>query len=169
MQPQSFFPQSTIPRRFLAFVFTGFLTATASAETLRLYTSPALGQVLATVLPALKATGVDVAIKGEASSAMGIQMLAEGQADAVFTVRAMTGEDRAIAPDKPFVEVQLATQATAFVVSRDVWESGVRALSKEQIRQIYEQEVTNWKRVGGPDRPIKFYNFERGHGVWEQF
>lgn len=49
----------------------------------------------------------------------------------------MSGEDRALAPEKPFVEVQIATQATALLVSRDVWASGVRALSKEQVRQIY--------------------------------
>jgi phosphate transport system substrate-binding protein len=96
-------------------------------------------------------------------------MLAEDQGDAAFTVRPMTGEDRAVAPDKPFVEIQLATQATAVLVSRDVWESGVQALSKEQVRKIYEREVTNWKQLGGSDRPIKFFNYEHGQGVWEQF
>ncbi|MGB8169236.1 MAG: substrate-binding domain-containing protein [Chthoniobacteraceae bacterium] len=141
----------------------------ASAQTLRLYNSPAVGQVLASLLPAIHEAGVDAAIKGEANSAAAVQMLADGLADAAFTVRPMTGEDRAIAPEKPFVEVPLATQATAVLVSRDVWESGVRALSKEQMRQIYENEVTNWKQLGGVDRPIKFYNYERGQGVWEQF
>jgi phosphate transport system substrate-binding protein len=112
---------------------------------------------------------VDAAIKGEASSTTAVQMLAEGQADAVFTVRPLTGEDRALAPEKPFVEVQIATQATALLVSRDVWESGVRALTKEQVRQVYEREVVNWKQLGGEDRPIKFFNYEKGQGVWEHF
>jgi phosphate transport system substrate-binding protein len=146
-----------------------FFAATAPAQALRLYTSPAVGQVLATILPAMREHGVDAAIKGEANSAAAVQMLAEGQADVAFTVRPMTGEDRAIAPEKPFVEVPIATQATAVLVSRDVWESGVRVLSKEQMRQIYESEVTNWKQLGGADRAIKFYNYERGQGIWEQF
>jgi len=143
--------------------------APARAESLRLYTSPALGLPLAAVLPALRAEGIDATIRGEASSAAVIQLVADGQADAVFTIRPLTGEDRAVAPEKPFAEIQIATQATAVLVSRDVWESGVRALSKEQLRQIYEREITNWKQLGGADRAIKFYNYEHGQGIWEQF
>ncbi len=159
----------SIGLRVLALLCAGTFATDASADPLRLYTSPAVGQVLATVLPALRADGVQAVIKGEASSASAIQLVAEGQADAGFTVRAMTGEDRAIAPDKFFSEVQIATQATAVLVSRDVWESGVRALTKEQVRQIYEREFTNWKQLGGGDRPIKFFNYLPGQGVWEQF
>jgi phosphate transport system substrate-binding protein len=155
----------------LAHVLAGLLVLASSgrADQLRLFTSPALGQTLATLLPAMREAGVSAKISGEGSSATAIQMVAEGQADAAFSIRPMTGEDRAIAPAKPFAEVQIATQATAVLVSRDVWESGVRALSKEQLRQIYEQEIKNWKQVGGEDRPIKFYNYEHGQGVWEQF
>lgn len=32
---------------------------------------------------------------------------------------------------------------------RDVWESGVHALTKEEIGGIYEGRITNWKEVGG--------------------
>lgn len=155
--------------RIAALFYTGAITAASGEEQLRLYTSPAVGQVLAVVIPALRAAGVDAAIKGEASSANAIQLVAEGQADAAFTIRPMSGEDRAIAPDKSFLEVQIAIQATAVLVSRDVWESGVRALTREQLRQIYESEITNWKQVGGGDRAIKFFNYLQGQGVWEQF
>lgn len=165
-----FFPLSrSLIGASVALAFSALGAPSASADTLRLYTSPAVGQVLASLMPAAQASGVDAAIKGEASSSAVIQMLAAGEADAAFTVRPMTGEDRAVAPDRSFVEVQIATQATVVLVSRDVWESGVRALSKEQLRQIYEREVTNWKQLGGEDRPIKFFNYERGQGVWEQF
>lgn len=145
------------------------LAVSGRAETLRLYVTPAIGQALATVLPTLNEAGIEARIEGEASSATAIQLLAEGRADAAFTVRPMTGEDRALAPDKQFVEVPIAAQATALIVSRDVWESGVRALSKEQLRQIYEREVTDWKSLGGAGRPIKFFSHERGQGTWEQF
>ena len=141
----------------------------ASAQTLHLFVSPALGQALAAVMPAVRDAGIDARIQGEAGSTQAIQLLTDGKADAVFTVRPLTGEDRAIAPDKLFVEAPLATQATAVLVARDVWEGGVHELSKEQLRQIYEREITNWKQAGGEDRPIKFYSYERGQGVWEQF
>jgi phosphate transport system substrate-binding protein len=32
---------------------------------------------------------------------------------------------------------------------------------------IYETDIRNWKELGGPDRPIKFYNTEEGRGPWE--
>lgn len=140
-----------------------------AGEQLRLYASPALGQVMATVLPGARQAGVEVRIRGEAGSAEAIQLLASDQADAIFTVRPLTGEDRALSPERPFLEVPLGIQATAVLVSRDVWESGVRSVTKEQLRQIYEGEITNWHQLGGINRGIKFFSYEHGQGVWEQF
>ncbi len=145
-----------------------FVRVPARADSLRLYTSPALGLPLAAVMPVMRAEGIDATIRGEASSSAAIQILADGQADAVFTIRPLSGEDRSLAPEKLFTEIQIAIQATAVLVSRDVWESGVRAVTKEQLRRIYEREITNWKQLGGEDRAIKFYNYERGQGIWEQ-
>ena len=145
------------------------LQGAATGEELRLYTSPALGQMLASALPALRGEGIDASIRGEASSSVAIQLLAEGKADAIFTVRPLTGEDRAIAPDKSFLEVRIAMQATALLVSRDVWDGGVRSVTKEQVRRIYEREITSWKQLGGSDRPIKFFNYTHGQGIWEHF
>lgn len=154
---------------FLLLAALGLIPNAAPAQSLRLYTSPALGQMLAASLHALREAGIDASIRGEASSATAIQLLAEDKADAIFTVRPLSGEDRALAPDKAFFEVKIATQATALLVSRDVWESGVRALTKEQIRGVYEREITGWKQLGGLDRPIKFFNYTHGQGVWEHF
>ncbi|HEX8294840.1 MAG TPA: substrate-binding domain-containing protein, partial [Chthoniobacteraceae bacterium] len=78
------------------------------------------------------------------------------------------GADRSAAPNKLATEFQLGAQATVLIVARDVWESGVKVLSKEQVRQIYEGEVKNWKQVGGADQAIKFYNFAPRRGVQEQ-
>ncbi len=145
------------------------MTHGALAESLKLYTSPALGQMLAAALPLLRDAGIDASIRGEASSSMSIQLLAEDKADAIFTVRPLSGEDRAVAPDKPFFEVKIATQATALLVSRDVWESGVRSMTRKQVLGVYEREITSWKQLGGLDRPIKFYNYTHGQGIWEHF
>jgi phosphate transport system substrate-binding protein len=78
-------------------------------------------------------------------------------------------EERASFPQLRLEVAPLAYQVLALMVSRDVWISGVRALSREQLRQIYEGEITNWKQIGGADQPIKFFNPEAGHGVWETF
>ncbi len=55
------------------------------------------------------------------------------------------------------------------IVAKDVWDGGVKALSKEQIRDIYEGRITNWKDAGGKDQRIVFFNKEPGRGTWEVF
>ena len=45
----------------------------------------------------------------------------------------------------------------------------MKALSRAQVRQIYEGKVKNWKELGGPDRRIVFFNKEPGRGTWEVF
>jgi phosphate transport system substrate-binding protein len=160
----SFFPGSLAGWLFLATALSA-----PAAESLRLIVTPSLGQVMAAVIPAMRDVGVEAKIKSEAGSSVALQLMAAEEADAAFTVKPLSGEDRSLAPERPFVEIRIATQATAVLVSRDVWEGGVKSLSKEQLRQIYEKEVTSWKQVGGADRPIKFFNYERGQGIWEQF
>lgn len=60
------------------------------------------------------------------------------------------------------MEIHIGEDAVALVVSRDVWESGLRALTKEQARDIYEGRIKKWKQVGGPDRRIVFLTKNRG-------
>jgi phosphate transport system substrate-binding protein len=55
------------------------------------------------------------------------------------------------------------------IVSDDVWQAGVRSLSRKEIIDIYEGKTTNWNKLGGPDRKIKFFNPEKGKGPWEFF
>ena len=43
-----------------------------------------------------------------------------------------------------------ATDAAAFVAP----DSGVTALSRQQLRRAFAGEVTNWRQLGGADRPI---------------
>jgi phosphate transport system substrate-binding protein len=57
----------------------------------------------------------------------------------------------------------------ALIVSKDVWEGGVRSLTKEQSAALYEGRIKNWKELGGPDRRVAFFNKEPGRGTWEVF
>lgn len=36
----------------------------------------------------------------------------------------------------------------------------VRELSAEQIKQLFDEDITNWKDVGGPDRKVKVFRLE---------
>ena len=55
------------------------------------------------------------------------------------------------------------------IVSKDVWDGGVKAVTKAQLKDIYEGRIKNWKELGGPDRRIAFFNKEPGRGTWEVF
>jgi phosphate transport system substrate-binding protein len=89
--------------------------------------------------------------------------------DVALYTRRMTGQESALHPEKKFHETLLGKQAVVVVVPDDVWKSGVRALTKEQLHLIYEQEIKNWKEVGGEDLPITYFNREVGRGIWDLF
>lgn len=51
------------------------------------------------------------------------------------------------------------------VVSADVYDAGITQLTGEQIRKIYQDEITNWKEVGGPDQQIYVVGRAEGSGT----
>ncbi|MFB6304494.1 MAG: PstS family phosphate ABC transporter substrate-binding protein [Haloferacaceae archaeon] len=55
------------------------------------------------------------------------------------------------------------------VVSKDIYEAGVTQLTGEQIRKIYQNEITNWSEVGGPDREIYAIGRAEGSGTDTSF
>ncbi len=63
----------------------------------------------------------------------------------------------------------LGKDAVAPVVSSEVYQTGVRALTKKQIGDIYLGKIVNWKEVGGPDRPIVVIDKERHRGTRHVF
>jgi len=98
-----------------------------------------------------------------------IYFLGEDQADIAIITRPLTAAERAPYPEIDFQEIQFGAEAAVLAVSSDVWESGVRALTKEQARNIYEGKIKNWKEIGGADEPIVGFIPEKGRGVWVCF
>jgi phosphate transport system substrate-binding protein len=96
-------------------------------------------------------------------------MLGEGMVQMGMASKHVSAADRVKFPKCDFVETHIGEDAVALIVSKDVWESGVKALAKEQIAGIYEGRIKNWKEVGGPNRRIAFFNKEPGRGTWEVF
>jgi len=56
--------------------------------------------------------------------------------------------------DEEVVDHVLGRDGQPVVVSSDIYEAGVTQLTGEQIRGIYQDEITNWSEVGGPDQEI---------------
>lgn len=55
---------------------------------------------------------------------------------------------------KELVDHQVCVVTMAPIVNKDVAETGVKSLTKEQLISIFTGKTTNWKEVGGPDESI---------------
>ena len=112
---------------------------------------------------------MDIQVDTQGGSSGGISMLGDGLIDVGMSSKPIGDEDRRKYADVDFHATHIGEDAVAMIVSRDVWEGGVRSLTKQQICNIYEGRVTNWSEFGGPDQRIAFFNKEPGRGTWEVF
>jgi phosphate transport system substrate-binding protein len=113
--------------------------------------------------------GMEIRVDPSGGSSGGIAALGDGQADVAMVSRPLAPKDREKFPAVQFRAVRIGMDALALVVSADVWQAGVRSLSKEDMRAIYEGKIRRWSELGGPDRRIAFFNKEPGRGTWEVF
>ena len=140
------------------------------AATLKINGSTTVNLPVAEAAEVLRAEQkLDIQVDTQGGSSGGISALGDGLVQIGMASKHLSDADRAKYPKVSFKEIHIGEDAVALVVSRDVWESGLRALTKAQVRDIYEGRVKNWKQVGGPDRRVAFFNKEPGRGTWEVF
>lgn len=154
---------------FTVVLLVGMISATAETLKINGATTPNLPVAeAAEILRAEK--GMDIQVDTQGGSAGGISMLGDGLVQIGMTSKHVSAEDRAKYPNVNFKEIKIGADAVALIVSRDVWENGVRTISKEEMRGIYEGRITNWKELGGTkSQRIVFFNKEPGRGTWENF
>jgi phosphate transport system substrate-binding protein len=141
-----------------------------AAAVLRANGSTTVNPVVSEAAEVLRARkGMQIQVDTQGGSSGGIAALGDGRAEVAMISRPVEDDDRTKYPKVRFHPVPIGMDAVAIIVSRDVWEGGVKSLSRAQAQQIYEGKVKNWKEVGGPDRRIVFYNKEPGRGTWEVF
>jgi phosphate transport system substrate-binding protein len=114
-----------------------------------------------------KDIGLEFRVVTEGGNSTAIAGMADDVVDVAVTNRALTPRERATWPARNFVETRMGMQALVVVVPDQVWTSGVHALTKEQLRDIYEGKTTNWKALGGHDEPLVFYSRPVSRSVWE--
>jgi len=113
--------------------------------------------------------GLRIKIATHLTSVDDLDDLSAGNADLAFITKPLTGPDRARYPEMELVAVPVGMEVVAIGVSNDLWDAGVHTIKQQTMQDIYEQKVTNWKAVGGPDDKITLFSFEQGGGVWEIF
>ncbi|WP_277553658.1 substrate-binding domain-containing protein [Halobaculum limi] len=67
--------------------------------------------------------------------------------------------------DEEVVDHVLGRDGQPVVVSGDIYDAGVTQLTGEQVRKIYQDEITNWSEVGGPDQDIYVIGRAEGSGT----
>src|SRR6187402_2553059 len=146
------------------------LLGSLSAETLKINGSTTVNLPAAEAAEILRAEQkLDIQVDTQGGSSGGISMLGDGLVQIGMASKPVSDDDRAKYPTIKFHEIHIGEDAVALIVSKDVWDGGVRALTKQQIKDIYESKITNWKDVGGKSQRIAFFNKEPGRGTWEVF
>jgi phosphate transport system substrate-binding protein len=141
-----------------------------AAATLRVNGSTTVNAPVAEAAEVLRAEKkMIITVDTQGGSSGGISGIGDGSIQVGMSSKAISSDDRARYPKVRFVETQIGEDAVALVVSADVFNGGVKALTKAQVRDLYEGRITNWKQVGGPDRRVVFFNKEPGRGTWEVF
>ncbi len=68
-----------------------------------------------------------------------------------------------------FKEFEIGFDGICIAVSKQIYDAGVTNLTKDQIKQIYAGNITNWKELGGPDEQIYVIAREQGSGTRDSF
>jgi len=142
----------------------------AQAETLKINGSTTVNLPVAEAAEILRAEQkMDIQVDTQGGSAGGISMLGDGLVQVGMSSKPVSAEDRAKYPGITIKETHIGEDAVALITSKDVSMGGVKVLTKQQIKDIYESRITNWKEVGGKPQRIAFFNKEPGRGTWEVF
>jgi len=112
-------------------------------------------------------SGFQVLVTG-GGTGVGMKNIAEGNSDIAMASREVTVDEKTNFGDK-FQENLVGYDGIVIGVSKQIYDAGVTALTKDQVRKIYSGETTNWKDLGGPDLEILVVAREQGSGTRDTF
>jgi phosphate transport system substrate-binding protein len=107
--------------------------------------------------------GVRITVQGGGSS-VGVKSAGEGTVDVGMASRAIKDSELQEFPDLQVYRI--ARDGIAVVTHQDV---PVDNLTIDQVREIFDGQISNWSEVGGPDTPIVVVSREEGSGTRAAF
>jgi phosphate transport system substrate-binding protein len=96
-------------------------------------------------------------------SGVGIKQVGEGLVDIGNTGRTPTSEEVGKYGLKMF---QWAIDGVGVIVHKT---NSIKNLKKADLIKVFSGEITNWKALGGPDKPISIYTRDEASGTREVF
>ncbi|WP_330296893.1 MULTISPECIES: phosphate ABC transporter substrate-binding protein [unclassified Streptomyces] len=152
----------------LATVLTGCAgSASADSAALQASGSTTVAPVASDAAEALKSKGLKITVATQGGSAGGISQLGAGQIKVALSSKPLSDQDRKTYPKTDFVPTQIGADAVGIIVTKEVADGGVKSLTKEQVKGLFEGTITNWSQVGGPDVKVFVYDKEPGRGTRE--
>src|ERR1700760_350357 len=107
------------------------LLSPLSAETLKINGSTTVNLPAAEAAEILRAEQkLNIQVDTQGGSSGGISMLGDGLVQIGMSSKPLSDDDRAKYPKAHFNEIQVGADAVALIVSKDVYEGGVRSLTK---------------------------------------
>ncbi len=98
-------------------------------------------------------------------SGVGINQLGEGKVEMGMISRDITKSEEESFPKVDFNQIPIGRDAVVPVVSSEIFDAGIQALTLKQIGDVYQGNISNWKELGGPDREILCVDKEASRGT----
>ncbi len=111
---------------------------------------------------------VMVTVSGVGGSGVGIKNVASGFSDIGMSSREVRADEIELYGDN-FSEYLIGYDAICIAISEPLYDSGVTNITRDQLRAIYDGNVTNWRELGGPDREIYAVARMVGSGTGDLF
>jgi phosphate transport system substrate-binding protein len=130
-----------------------------------------------TVLPLAEAEGeafngqqadCQVMVTGGGTGA-GITATGEGRSDIAMASRTIKDSERSKYSKNNFQQFFIGYDGICIVVSKPIYDAGIKAITKDQVKNIYAGKITNWKELKGPDAEIYAIAREDGSGTRDTF
>ncbi len=110
-----------------------------------------------------KNPGTQISVQGGGSS-QGVAAAVSGAADIGAASRDLKDEEKTETPE--LQAIKIAIDGVAIVVNPA---NGVSEISKEDVKNIFTGNITNWSELGGKDAPITVVCREEGSGTRDAF
>lgn len=154
---------------FLLIGLMGLTVGCAKRDTLKIAGSTTVLPVVSRAASQFKEKYEVAVIVNAGGSGVGINQLGEGKIDIAMASRQITEAEVRKYTQVNFVTHTIGKDAVVPVVSSEVFDSGVQALTLAQIAKIYRGEISNWKELGGPERDILVVDKEKSRGTRHVF